>query len=104
METKYGTIPDSQFESYRKRIHSLIHWLLVYADRQDPTLPDYFSTVQFKLLGLNSLLNYPIQIVEMMNLLESAKIEYSKPDYDHRLYRRTILDLHDLVDRIANDE
>lgn len=101
MKIKYGEIPEMQFEQYRKRLHSLIHWLLVYADSNNPILTQYFDTVQYKLLGLNSLLNYPEQIIEMMNLLESARIEYGKEGRNMRKYRRTILDIHDLVDKIG---
>lgn len=103
MNTRYGAIPNDQFTAYKKRLHSAVHWLLVYADNNNPALKTYFATVQYKLLGLNSLLEYSPRIVEMMVLLESAKLEYEKEDFNKKLYRRTILDIHDLVDRIGDE-
>lgn len=100
---KYGYYEVKQFSDYKKRIHSLVHWLLIYADDNDPILKDYFDTVQYKLNGLNELLNYPTQLIEIMNLIESAKSEYNKDDYDHKRYRKTILDVHDLIDKIPEE-
>lgn len=101
---KYGDYLDEQFVDYKKRLHSLIHWLLIYAEENDSCLNNYFEMVQYKLNGLNELLNYPTQIVEIMNLVESAKIEYSKPKYNHKLYRKTILDIHDLIDKLPEGD
>lgn len=104
MNYKYGTYPDSQFVGYKKRLHSLIHWLLIYAEESNPILNDYFDKVQYKLDGLNELINYPTQLIEIMNLIESAKIEYNKENYRHDLYRKTILDIHDLIDKLPEGE
>lgn len=104
MKTKYGQIPDTQFNDYKQHLHSLVHWFLVYADTDDPALPGYFEKVQYKLIGLNELLGYPEQILEIMNLLESARLEYMKPKRNHKLYRRTILDMHSLVDLIGKKD
>lgn len=104
MKHKYGTYPSEQFNNYKKRLHSLIHWLLIYAEENKPILNEYFSKVQFKLDGLNELINHPVQMVEIMNLVESAQIEFNKDNYNHDLYRKTILDIHDLIDRLPEGE
>lgn len=100
MEYKYGEYPRTQFHNYKQRIHGLIHWLLIYAERKSPALDNYFQKVQYKLNALNELINYPTQLVEIMNLVEAARIEYNKPDYQYKVYRKIILDIHDLVDLI----
>jgi hypothetical protein len=100
MKYKYGTYPNEQFDEYKKRIHSLIHWLLIYKEENAEILPGYFEKVQSKLDGLNELMNHPVQIVEIMNLIESARLESEKEDMSFRQYRKLILDAHDLVDSI----
>lgn len=103
MEYKYGEMPKEQFHEYKKRLHSLVHWLLIYAENNNPILDDYFVKVQYKLNGLNELINYPSQMVEIMNLVESAKFEYKKENYNFNLYRKTVLDIHELIDKIPED-
>lgn len=104
MKHKYGTFEDNQFDGYKKRLHSWVHWFLVYADNNDPALNDYFTKVQYKLNGLNELLNYPTQLVEIINLIESARIEYNKENFNHKLFRKTFLDIHELIDKIPTGD
>lgn len=104
MEHKYGTYPSSQFINYKERLHNLIHWLLIYAEENNPNLNDYFDRVQYKLNGLNELIKYPPQLIEIMNLIESARIEYNKENYSHKVYRKIILDIHELIDKIPVGE
>lgn len=104
MKYKYGTYPDEQFNGYKKRLHSLVHWLLIYAEENNSILNSYFEKVQYKLDGLNELINYPTQLVEIMNLIESAKIEFNRENYNFEIYRKTILDIHDLIDKLPDGE
>lgn len=104
MKYKYGEYTREQFHDYKKRMHSLIHWLLIYAEENESNLNNYFNKVQYKLNGLNELINYPVQLVEIMNLVESAKIEYNKINYDHSVYRKIILDIHELIDKIPEGD
>lgn len=104
MDYKYGVYPSKQFKDYKKRLHSLIHWLLIYAEENSSILDSYFEKVQFKLDGLNELINYPPQLVEIMNLIEAARLEFHKENYNHELYRKTILDIHDLIDKLPDGD
>lgn len=54
-----------------------------------------------KIDGLNRLLFYPTEIVEIMADLEAALAECEKPTFDYREYRKLVLDAHSLVDRIG---
>ena len=101
MENKYGTFTEAQFEEYKKRLHKLIHYLLRYKDDENPILNSYFDLVQFKLIGLNQLLLSPPELVEIMALIESAKIEFNKAQCNNSYYRHAILDAHELIDKIG---
>lgn len=105
VKNKYGDYSTEQMEHYKTRVHSWIHWLLIYEEEKNPILESYFSKLQNKLEGLNSLLNYPTELVEIMNLVESASIEYSNQStHNHKTYRKMIFDIHELVDRLPNGE
>lgn len=104
MEYKYGHYPSEQFNKYKKRLHSLVHWLLIYAEEKNPILDNYFTKVQCKLDGLNELIEHPSQMVEIMNLIESARIVYNSPTYDYEIYRKIILEIHDLIDMLPDGE
>lgn len=100
MKNKYGNFSDEQFAQYKKRLHGLIHWLLIYAEDDNPNIEHYFDKVQIKLDGLNELLLFPAQIVEIMSLVEAARIEWNKESYRHEVYRKLILDAHELIDSL----
>lgn len=103
MKSQYCEFTEEQAEAYRKRLHSMIHWLLIYREEQNPVLPEYFEMVQGKLAGLNSLLMNPPEIIELMGLIECAKLEYQKGENcDTKVYRKTVLDAHGVIDRIGN--
>lgn len=111
MKHKYGEYEIAQFESCKNRIHSLVHWLLIYAEEttktksdKDDNLMNYFEKVQYKISGYNELLLYPSQLVEIQALIESARLEYLKDNYSHERYRKMILDAHDLIDKIPVGE
>lgn len=103
MNTRYGNLPEAEFTLYKKRIHSLVHWLLVYADENNPCLPGYFQKVQIKLVGFSSLLNQPPLMMDLMVLIESARILQENPEFDRRLYKKMILDAHEVVEMIFAD-
>ena len=100
MKYKYGDYPAEQIHDYKKRIHSLVHWLLIYQEENSEVLSNYFTIVQYKLNGFNELMQYPTQMIEIMNLVESAKLEYEKGLCNHDIFRRYILDIHALIDKL----
>ena len=104
METKYGTITQEQFEEHKKQLHAMIHWLLVYKEKDYADLDNYFSSVLFRINGLNSVLNYPPNMLTLMATLESARLENQNPNFDHKKYRKAILDAHAIVDQIGEYE
>lgn len=110
MEYSYGTFSKEQFDKYKVKLHKELFWLLLY---KDPAMGDKYKDVQFdvyydgllrKLNGLNRLLSYPPEFIEMMSLLEAAKIETEQPEFNYKIYRKLILDAHTLVDKLGGAE
>ena len=50
--------------------------------------------------GLNGLLNYPQEFVEVMALIYAAYLEYKKPQLNYSHYRKLILDAGNTVKKI----
>lgn len=101
IDSRYGAIAEEQLEKYKKKLHSTIHWLLIYAERKDDALiTPYFLKVQKTFMALNETLNYPEQVLEIVNIVEMAKQEYFSGKYKHETFRGYILDAHALIDKI----
>ena len=104
MKYKYGEYPDTQVHDYKKRLHALVHWLLIYKEENNDVLEQYFEKVQDKLNGFNELIGYPVIMVDIMNLVETARLESIKEDFDHKKYRSLILDTHSLIDKLPEND
>lgn len=107
MKHKYGNFPNGQFENYKVKLHKDLFYLLLY---KDPKTAEQFAGVNFdkyfvglmrKIDGLNELLFYPCEIVEMMGLLEAAYKLTCDENFQYSIYRKLVLDAHNLVDRIC---
>ena len=107
MHNKYGTFSNEQMENFKVKLHKELFWLLIYKDpetKEDYSNVDfekYFTGLMKKINGLNSLLFYPSEIVSIMSLLEAALMETQEIDFDYKIYRKLILDAHNLVDKIG---
>jgi hypothetical protein len=106
MEYLYGTFSDSQIADFKEKLHKKLFWLLLY---KDPKTADKYTNVDFKkyfvnlmkeIDGLNELLFYPPQIVEITCLLQTAYRETKQNPFNYHNYRKCILDAHSLVDKI----
>ena len=105
MKTIYGEYGNDQFAEYLKKLHSMIHWLLIYKENENSVLSDYFIFLQERINGLSSILNNPPELIELSVLIECAKNENGKgADCNNQLYRRFILDAHSVVDKIGAKE
>ena len=100
IQHKYGEFTDSQFHAFKERLHRTTHWCLIYAEQKSPIVCSYIEKQQIKFQGLNSLLEYSPIIPEIINLFESAKLEYHAHQYKTPLYRKLILDIHKLIDNV----
>lgn len=92
----------SQAEEYRckKQLHSAVHWLLLHRERQFDGLDDYFSSLILRIKGFSSLMGNPQEYIELLALIEGARIESNSENYSHQRYRKAILDAHSVIDRL----
>lgn len=105
MRTIYGEYSNDQFAGYLKKLHSMVHWLLIYKENGNAILSDYFILLQNRINGLSSLLDNPPEIIELSVLIECAKNENNKGEKcNDQTYRRFILDAHSVIDKIRVKE
>ncbi len=106
MEHKYGSFDDGQLERYKEKLHKDIHWLLIY---KDPNLVDQYGNVDYqkyytflmkRIDGLNKLLFYPTEIVNLMSILEASNIETLKETFDFVSYKKLIFDAQSIVNKL----
>lgn len=108
MNGVYGSFSQEQIDKYKKILHKKIHWLLLYKDpnmkNQFPTVDvnKYFEYLLKEINGASVVLNYPVQIIEILSLLQAAYDESHKETYDWEVYRKLVLDAHNLVDKIGD--
>lgn len=98
MNTKYGSYSSDQIKAVKGSIRKSIYFLLLYVDPQTKNeypninVVDAFRSLQYRLNGLNSILQEPLELVQTMSLLESALIEFQSEYFDYHKYRKLILD------------
>ena len=103
MNHKYGEFSQTQMAESKRKIRSSIFFLLLIVDPKTRNqyegidVNQAFTDIMLKLNGMNSLLFYPTELVEVMSLLEAALIQYNAPefnteDFQHSAYRKLILD------------
>lgn len=106
---RYGHFSDKQFSCFISKLHKKLFWLLLYKDPKTKDLyPDidfdkYFKGVMTRIEGLNSLLDYPAEIVFLLCNLEAAYLESLKDDFQYEDYRALILRSHSLLDKICEE-
>lgn len=101
-KTKYGHFSPTQISQYKKKLHNQIHWFLIYYEEGYANLDQYFNEIQYFLNGLDEVLNYPVEMIQLMTKLECARLEFRKPHCNFKLYRKSILDAHSLIDSLPD--
>lgn len=97
----YDKFTQQQLVEYKKKLHSSIHWLLIYKEADDYEFFDiYFDSLLLKIECLNEILGDQEEILILFTTLLAAKKECTKEDYDFRVFRKLILDAHNLLDKI----
>lgn len=97
-EYKYGFFLDKQIEEIRVYMQKQIYFLLLYVDKKtcekykDVDVNKAFESILTWFDGLNEILFYPTELVKVIALLEEAKKEYNKSDFEFKKYRKLILE------------
>lgn len=102
-KTKYGTFSSEQLKEYKKKLHNRIHWFLIYYENNYPLLDKYFENIQYYLNGLDEVLKYPMEMVELIATIETARLEFNKPNCDPKVYKKLILDAHSIIDKLPDN-
>lgn len=110
MRTLYGDYSKEQFEKYREKLHSKIHWLILY---KDPETCDKFGYVDFdkyfyslmcEINALNEIILDDPYVIELMTILQAGYDEIQKGGYEYKNYRKFILDAHSVLDKVCCEE
>ena len=103
---KYGEFKTKQIRETKETMMKQIFFLLLLADPQtkgqypDVDIKLAFDNFLRKSNGFNSLLSYPPEIVEVLSILEVARGELDKPDFNFEIYRKLVLDAGATVKKI----
>lgn len=95
---KYGAFKDTQMAFSKRKLRKSIFFLLLCVDPKtkdeykDIDINQTIDNVLHRINGLNKVLFYPQEIVTIVSLLQEAKDEFNKPEFDFMLYRKLILD------------
>lgn len=108
MKHKYGEFSQEQMQVTKEKLRKKIFYLLVACENEmqkkelDKTVSvdEAFTDVLNEINGLNDLLGCPPEIVDVMSLLNSARIEYKNPDFSFAMYRKLVLDAGNQVQAI----
>lgn len=91
----------SQINEYKKRLHSKIHWLLIYKETEDcDCFDEYFDNLMNYIVALNKVFNQNPMVIELLVILQMAYDESKKDNFNFKTYRKYILDSHNIVDKI----
>lgn len=106
MKYLYGNFSDAQVAEFKDKLHKKMFWLLLYKDPQtaeqyqNVDFQKYFIKLMKEIDSLNELLCYPKPIIEICCKLQAAYRETCSECFDYQLYRKFVLDAHNLVDKI----
>lgn len=96
---RYGSFTEEQFMEFKKKLHSKIHWMLIYYENDEydnEYLKNYFEGLMKYINGVNDILNNSPVVIELMATLQMAFNEFN----DIKAYRKYVLSAHNIVDRL----
>jgi hypothetical protein len=104
MYTKYGELSQAQIHDHKNELHDNILALLYMKEQDCPTLSAYFYSLIWKLSGYNEIFGNQVVMIDIMASLEEARIESEKDCYDHKKYRKLILDAFNMIDELKESD
>lgn len=106
MKHLYGEFSQNQVAEAKKSLRGSIFFLLLCVDKrtaheyENVNIDECFKGLLLKLSGMNELFMEPPELITALSLLQAAYIEYRKPKFNFRTYRKLILDAGAEVDRL----
>lgn len=101
MKTRFGNIPQIQWDNYRLSLAQAVFLPLPFYEDSYEQLEEYFDSLLLQLYGLNELLQYHEDVITIITLLEGARRELHKEDFNVKVYRKSILDAFNLTKKIG---
>ena len=101
METKFGNIPQIQWDNYKISLSKAVFLPLPFYEDNYDKLEEYFDSLLLQLYGLNELLQHHENVITVITLLEGARHELHKDDFNVKVYRKSILDAFNLIKKIG---
>lgn len=95
---KYGTFSKEQIKETKIRMQKQIFFLLLCVDEKtkeeyvNVDVNEAFINLLTWFGGLNEILSYPTELVRVISLLEEARQELNREDFEFSKYRKLILD------------
>ena len=100
MTGKYGAFSDEQFTKFKTRLHSKVHWLLVYKENGEcNNYDEYFEDTMKYFNGLNTVLGDNAEIIDILVVLQMAFDETKKDNFDFKAFRKDILEVHNIISK-----
>lgn len=96
----YGNFKKEQMEEYKKKLHDKLFWCLLYAEPQireqfgNVDVDKYFYFLLLEIDGLNRILEYPKELVEIQSIVHEAKTLIQNENFEYMSYRKLVLDSH----------
>jgi hypothetical protein len=98
---KYGTFSDEQFEQFKKKLHSKVHWLLLYKEKGNCDFYEkYFTDTMKYFNSLNTVLANNEKVIDVLVVLQIAFDEVHKKDFDFKAFKKEIFEAHNIIDRM----
>lgn len=104
MDTKYGNFPKKQISNHKNELHDNVLALLYMKEEKCETLDNYFHSLLWKLNGYNEIFGNQPVMIDIMSNLEEARIEALKDFYNHRKYRKLVLDAFNMLDKLQESD
>lgn len=106
MDGLYGKITLEQLDDFKKKLHSKIHWLLIYKESDEFTVnyDAYYTELMRYINRAGEVLRQDAITLEILTTLSMAYEETTRDEFDHGRYRRYVLEAHNLVDRLGVSE
>ena len=104
MTGKYGTISNEQLEKFKTKMHSKIHWLLIYKEKGGcDNYENYFVNTMKYFNSLNTVLGNSVEVLDVLVVLQKAFDEVQKEEFDFQAFRKSILEAHSIIEKMRGD-
>lgn len=109
MTYKYGEFSPQQTAEYKEKMRKQIFFLLLIVDPKtkddykDVNVEEAFDNVLHTFGGFNDLIGCPMPMVTILSMLNAARLETQKEEFEFSVYRKLILDAGSEVLKIKEE-